>query len=113
MEAAALPLVFQTAWHMLRARAALQPLEDILIHAAGSGVSSAGIQIARWIGARHIIVTAGSAEKLELAKELGATHFINYREEDFARKTREIAHDRRRQPSSSASLTARPFRVSE
>ena len=90
VEAAALPLVFLTAWHMLKARAALQPLEDILIHAAGSGVSSAGIQIARWIGARHIIVTAGSAEKLERAKELGATHFINYREEDFARKTREI-----------------------
>ena len=90
VEAAAIPLVFLTAWHMLTARAALRPLEDILIHAAGSGVSSAGIQIAKLLGARRIIVTAGSAEKLERARELGATHGINYREQDFAAEVKRI-----------------------
>lgn len=89
-EAAALPLVFLTAWHMLVGRARLQPLEDILIHAAGSGVSSAGIQIARLVGARHIIVTAGSDEKLEKARSLGATHTINYRTDSFVPRVREI-----------------------
>lgn len=90
VEAAALPLVFQTAWHMLTDRARLEPLEDILIHAAGSGVSSAGIQIARLLGARHIIATAGSPKKLERAQELGATHVIDYRHEDFAKAVRKI-----------------------
>ncbi len=90
VEAAALPLVFMTAWHMLVARARLQPLEDVLIHAAGSGVSSAGIQIARLLGAPRIIATAGSAEKLEKARALGATHLIDYRQTDFAKEVREI-----------------------
>lgn len=90
VEAAALPLVFLTAWHMLVARARLAPLEDVLIHAAGSGVSSAGIQIAKLLGAGKIIVTAGSDAKLELARELGATHAINYNEDDFLRRVKEI-----------------------
>lgn len=90
VEAAAIPLVFLTAWHMLNARAALQPGEDVLIHAAGSGVSSAGIQIAKLLGARHIIVTAGSDAKLDKAKALGATHAINYEVADFVAQTREI-----------------------
>lgn len=89
-EAAAIPLVFLTAWHMLVDRAHLEPLEDVLIHAAGSGVSSAGIQIAALLGARHIIVTAGSDDKLAKARELGATHTINYRNEDFVPRVREI-----------------------
>jgi NADPH:quinone reductase-like Zn-dependent oxidoreductase len=89
-EAAALPLVFLTAWHMLRDRAALRPLEDILVHAAGSGVSSAGIQIARLIGARRIIATAGSDAKLGKARDLGATHTVNYRQDDFVPAVREI-----------------------
>ncbi len=89
VEAAAIPLVFLTAWHMLVERARLQPLEDVLIHAAGSGVSSAGIQIARLLGARRIIATAGSEAKLEKARELGATHTINYTTTDFVAATRE------------------------
>lgn len=89
-EAAALPLVFLTAWHMLQARAVLRPFEDVLIHAAGSGVSSAAIQIARLIGARRIIVTAGSEAKLDRARELGATHAINYNQDDFVPAIREI-----------------------
>jgi NADPH:quinone reductase-like Zn-dependent oxidoreductase len=62
-EAAALPLVTLTAWHMLVTRANLQPGEDVLIHAAGSGVGSIAIQIARLLGAR-VIATASSDEKL-------------------------------------------------
>ncbi len=90
VEAAALPLVFLTAWHMLVTRARLEALEDVLIHAAGSGVSSAGIQIAKLLGARHVIATAGGAAKLEKAIELGATHAIDYRDGDFAARVREI-----------------------
>jgi NADPH:quinone reductase-like Zn-dependent oxidoreductase len=90
VEAAAIPLVFLTAWHMLVDRAGLQPLEDILIHAAGSGVSSAGIQIARLLGARHVIATAGTDEKLAKARELGATHTVNYRTEDFSKVARQV-----------------------
>ncbi len=90
VRAAALPLVFLTAWHMLVERARLEPLEDVLIHAAGSGVSSAGIQISRLLGARHIIVTASTEDKLDRALELGATHALDYTAVDFARETRKI-----------------------
>src|SRR5207244_4070720 len=58
-EAATIPLVFLTAWHMLVGRAGLKPGEDCLVVGAGSGVGSAAIQIARLIGAR-VIATAGS-----------------------------------------------------
>ncbi len=90
VEAAALPLGFLTAWHMLACRAALQPNEDVLIQAAGSGVSSAAIQIARLLDARHIIVTAGSDEKLSRARRLGATHGVNHRQQDFVAFVREV-----------------------
>ena len=88
--AAAIPLVFLTAWHMLTARAELRPLEDVLIHAAGSGVSSAGIQIAKLLGARKIIATAGSKDKLLQAEQLGATHTLDYSTGKFASKVRKI-----------------------
>jgi NADPH:quinone reductase-like Zn-dependent oxidoreductase len=88
-EAAAVPLTFLTAWHMLVERANLSAGETVLIHAAGSGVSTAGIQIADFLGAR-IIVTAGSQEKLERARELGASHGIDYRSEDFAQAVARI-----------------------
>src|ERR687885_480775 len=58
-QAAALPLVTVTAWHMLVTRAAVQPGEDVLVHAAGSGVGSIAIQIAKLRGAR-VITTASS-----------------------------------------------------
>ncbi len=90
VEAAALPLVSLTAWHMLTGRARLERGEDVLIHAAGSGVSSAGIQIARLLGARRIIATAGGKAKLAKARELGATHTIDYRHEDFVARVKEI-----------------------
>ncbi|MCB9378351.1 MAG: zinc-binding dehydrogenase [Holophagales bacterium] len=94
VEAAAIPLVFLTAWHMLADRARLAMHEDVLVHAAGSGVSTAAIQIARLLGARRIFATAGSDAKLARARELGATDTINYREEDFAQRVREATGKR-------------------
>jgi NADPH:quinone reductase-like Zn-dependent oxidoreductase len=88
-EAAALPLVTMTAWHMLVTRARVQPGEDVLIHAAGSGVGSLGIQVARLRGAR-VIATAGSDEKLEKAKELGADEVVNYTREDWPKRVRQL-----------------------
>ncbi|MBI4339461.1 MAG: zinc-binding dehydrogenase [Chloroflexi bacterium] len=76
-EAAAIPLVFHTAWHCLVTRAGLQPGETVLINAAGSGVGSAGIQIARAFHCR-VLVTAGSDGKIAKAKELGAEGGVNY-----------------------------------
>ncbi|HZH92402.1 MAG TPA: zinc-binding dehydrogenase [Pyrinomonadaceae bacterium] len=88
-EAAALPLVTVTAWHMLVTRAAVQPGEDVLIHAAGSGVGSIGIQIAKLRGAR-VIATAGSDEKLEKARSLGADEVINYTRADWPKEVRRL-----------------------
>lgn len=76
-EAAAVPLVFLTAWHMLVTRARLRPGEDILVLGAGSGVGSAAIQIAKLTGAR-VMATAGTPEKLERARQLGADEVVNH-----------------------------------
>ncbi len=81
-EAAAIPLVFLTAWHMVVERARVKPGETVLIHAAGSGVSSAAVQIAKLFGAT-VIVTAGTQEKCEKGKKLGADHGVVYTEKDF------------------------------
>ena len=88
-EAAAIPLVFLTAWHMLVHKARVQPGEDVLIMAAGSGVGSAGLQIAKLHGAR-VIATASTDSKLAKAKELGADEVINYKEQDFAKEVRRL-----------------------
>ena len=88
-EAAAVPLVFLTAWHMLVGRAQLRAGEDVLIIGAGSGVGSAAIQIARLIGAR-VIATAGTAAKLERARALGAHETIDHATEDLAARAREL-----------------------
>ncbi|TNF29752.1 MAG: alcohol dehydrogenase [Deltaproteobacteria bacterium] len=92
-DAAALSLPWLTAWHMLVARAELRGGETILVHAAGSGVSSAGIQIARFLGAR-VIATAGSDAKLERARAIGADEVINYKTEDFAARVRALTAKR-------------------
>ncbi|HEY2351181.1 MAG TPA: zinc-binding dehydrogenase [Candidatus Acidoferrum sp.] len=92
-EAASIPLVFQTAWHMLISRAQLQPGEDVLVLGAGSGVGSAAIQIAALFGAR-IIATAGSDEKLAKAKELGAAHLVNHRTQKIREEIRRITNKR-------------------
>jgi NADPH:quinone reductase-like Zn-dependent oxidoreductase len=88
-QAAAVPLVFLTAWHMLVGRARLRPGEDCLVIGAGSGVGSAAIQIARLIGAR-VIATAGSAAKLERARSLGAHDVVNHASEDIVARVREL-----------------------
>jgi NADPH:quinone reductase-like Zn-dependent oxidoreductase len=76
-EASTLPLAGHTAWHCLIERVQLQPWEDVLIQAVGSGVGSFGLLVAKGIGAR-VMATAGSDWKLEKAKELGADEVINY-----------------------------------
>jgi NADPH:quinone reductase-like Zn-dependent oxidoreductase len=88
-QAAALPLVTVTAWHMLVTTAAVQPGENVLIHAAGSGVGSIGIQIAKLRGAR-VIATAGSQAKLEKARELGADETVDYTNSDWPKQVRAL-----------------------
>ena len=90
-EAAAIPLVTVTAWHMLVTRAEVRPGEDVLIHAAGSGVGSVGIQIAKLLGAR-VIATASTEEKLEKARELGADDVVNYTREDWPKEIRRLTN---------------------
>lgn len=92
-EAAAVPLVFMTAWHMLVTRAGVTPGEVVLVLGAGSGVGSAAIQIAKLWGAR-VIATAGSEEKLEHAKALGADEAINHNQQDIAEEARKLTGKR-------------------
>ena len=75
---AALPLAMLTSWHALVAQAELRPGQTVLVQAAGSGVGSAAIQIARLCGAR-VMTTVGSDDKIEFARALGAEHVVNYR----------------------------------
>ncbi len=89
-EAAAAPLVLMTAWEMLVRRAAVQPGEWVLVQAAGSGVGSAGVQVAKLLGAK-VIATAGSEEKLAKAQHLGADHGIDYGKQDLVAEVRRIA----------------------
>lgn len=91
--AAAIPLVYQTAWHMLVARAQLQPAEEVLVLGAGSGVGSAAIQIAKFFGAR-VIATAGSEEKLAKARELGADATLNHHAVPIAKEVRRLTSGR-------------------
>jgi NADPH2:quinone reductase len=76
-EAAAVPVVFGTAWMCLGPLARTQPGEWVLVHAAGSGVGTAAIQIAKALGA-YVVATAGADWKLERARELGAEATVNY-----------------------------------
>ncbi len=92
-EAAAVPLTFMTAWHALVARAQLRLGETVLVHAAGSGVGTAAVQIAKLMGAR-VIATAGSDAKLEKARALGADHVVNYETQDFQAEVRKLTEKR-------------------
>lgn len=83
-QAAAIPEVFLTAFQTLYLIGRLEPGEKVLIHAGGSGVGTAAIQLAREISQAEIFTTAGSKEKLDFIKDLGATHTINYKEESFS-----------------------------
>jgi NADPH2:quinone reductase len=76
-EAAAFPIVYHTSYFALKERAALRAGEWLLVHAGASGVGMSAIQLGRSFGA-HVIATAGSSEKLEFAKSLGAQHVVDY-----------------------------------
>jgi len=92
-EAAAVPLVFLTAWHMLMTRAKLQPGEDVLVLAASSGVGSAAIQLAKLFQCR-VIATAGGEEKLERARQLGADHALDHYREDISAEVKKLTGKR-------------------
>ncbi len=81
--AAAIPVAFGTAWHALASLARIQPGERVLIHAAGSGVGSAALLLAKHLGA-WVAVTAGPAWKLDRARALGADAAISYETQDVA-----------------------------
>lgn len=89
VSAALAPVTFGTVEHMLFDNALLQPGETILIHAGGSGIGSAAIQLAKKMGCT-VITTVGSDDKIEKAKALGADHVINYREDRFEGRVRKI-----------------------
>jgi NADPH:quinone reductase-like Zn-dependent oxidoreductase len=88
-QAAAIPLTFMTAWHALVARARVRPGETVLVQAAGSGVGTAAVQIARLLGAR-VIATAGSEAKLARARELGADEVVNYEAQDLVQEVKRL-----------------------
>ncbi|HXA48885.1 MAG TPA: zinc-binding dehydrogenase [Candidatus Acidoferrum sp.] len=92
-QAAAAPLVFLTAWHMLMGRAKLQPGEDVLVLAASSGVGMAAIQIAKLFQCR-VIATAGGDEKLAKARELGADHVIDHYRQDISAEVKKVTAKR-------------------
>ncbi|HET9176837.1 MAG TPA: zinc-binding dehydrogenase [Terriglobia bacterium] len=92
-EAASVPLVFLTAWHMLISRAVLRPGEDVLVVGAGSGVGIAAIQVAKLVGCR-VIATAGSDEKLTKARELGADEGINHTQQSVAEEVARLTGKR-------------------
>jgi len=92
-EAAAVPLVFLTAWHMLFTRAGLKPGEEVLVIGAGSGVGSAAIQIAKLVNAR-VIATVGADWKLEKARALGADEVINHARQSIGEEVKRLTGKR-------------------
>jgi len=89
VEAAASAEVFLAAFVNLFLEGELQAAETLLLHGGGSGVGTAAIQLAAAAGAK-VVITAGSAEKVQRCLELGAHGGINYREEDFAERVRHL-----------------------
>jgi NADPH:quinone reductase-like Zn-dependent oxidoreductase len=89
-QAASVPLVFLTAWHMLTGRAAIRPGQTVLILGANSGVGIAGIQIAKQLFQCRVITTAGDEHKMAKARELGADHVINHYQQKISEEVRKI-----------------------
>lgn len=92
-QAAALPLCFLTAWQMVVRKAQVRPGQTVLVQAAGSGVSSAAIQIAKMHGTR-VVATTSTDEKAARARQLGADEVINYVTEDFVAVTKKLTDKR-------------------
>jgi NADPH:quinone reductase-like Zn-dependent oxidoreductase len=89
-DAAAIPLVFLTAWQMVVHKAKLQPGQTVLVQAAGSGVSSAAIQIAKNVIGARVIATTGSDAKVPRARELGADEVVNYATQDVVAECKRL-----------------------
>ena len=92
-QAASVPLVFVTAWHMLVGRCAIKPGDTVLILGAGSGVGSAGIQVAKLFNAT-VITTAGDEKKLAKGRELGADFTINHYQQKISEEVKKITNKR-------------------
>ncbi len=92
-DVAAVPLVFLTAWQMVVDKARVRPGQTVLVQAAGSGVSSAAIQIAKLHGAR-VIATTGTDAKADRARALGADAVINYATQDFVAEVKKLTGKR-------------------
>ncbi|MGA3210012.1 MAG: zinc-binding dehydrogenase [Terriglobales bacterium] len=92
-DAASVPLVFLTAWHMLVTRSQIKPGQTVLVLGAGSGVGTAAIQIAKMF-ATTVIATAGDETKLAKALELGADHVINHYTQKISEEVRKITAKR-------------------
>jgi len=90
-QAASVPLVFTTAWHMLTGRAAIRPGQTVLVLGANSGVGIAGIQIAKMFHCT-VIATAGDDRKAELARGLGADYVINHYKQKISEEVRRITN---------------------
>ncbi len=88
-DAACAPIAFGTTEHMLFDNARLKPGETILVHAAGSGIGSVAIKMAKALGCT-VITTVGDDDKAEKAKALGADHVINYKKDRFEGVTRKL-----------------------
>jgi NADPH:quinone reductase-like Zn-dependent oxidoreductase len=90
-QAASVPLVFVTAWHMLVGRAGIRPGQTVLVLGASSGVGTAAIQIARLFHCR-VITTAGDEAKLAKGRELGADYGINHYQQKISEEVRKITN---------------------
>jgi NADPH2:quinone reductase len=92
-EASAVPETFFTVWHNVFERGGLKSGETLLVHGGTSGIGTAAIQLAKAFGAR-VITTAGSVEKCEAARKLGADVAVNYKTEDFVKATKDATGDK-------------------
>src|SRR5262249_8697121 len=88
-EGAGFPIVYPTSYAGLVYRAALQPGETLLVHAAAGGVGLAAVQIGKALGAR-VLATAGGPDKVKIALEAGADEGIDYVAEDFVERVKEL-----------------------
>jgi NADPH2:quinone reductase len=93
VEAAAIPETFFTVWHNTFERGGLKRGETLLIHGGSSGIGTAAIQLAKAFGAR-VITTAGSPEKCDACRKLGADVAVNYKTEDFVAATKTATGDK-------------------
>ncbi|MGO4361112.1 NAD(P)H-quinone oxidoreductase [Terrabacter sp. RAF57] len=89
VDAAGLPEVTCTVWSNVFLVANIQPGQVLLVHGGSSGIGTMAIQLAKAVGA-HVAVTAGSQAKLDVCRDLGAEFLVNYREEDFVERVREL-----------------------